>query len=313
MSGVRLPSVALATLFSVLSAFACSEYGSELVEGSSDLDDAGAPGGGRSGGNASTGGSAIGVPASGGAAGSKASPAGAGAGSLDAGGSDAGGAGSFSGAGGSAGSSVAGSGGSPVVGPSDLLDDFEDEDTTIEQTAGRGGVWYLFDDGTAGSLGPDPLVVTPNIDAPPELGNFALLMTASGFTGFGSGCGVDFRAGKKLYDASQFSGLRFWARVGVGKNSKHRLQIFDGSTEAGGGKCNPAPTAPNGEKCEDHFGIVENFTSVWTQYVIRFADLTQVGWGFPAAAIDKSKLYGLQITSKAQLDVELWVDQIELF
>jgi hypothetical protein len=202
-----------------------------------------------------------------------------------------------------------GSGGSG----SNLLDGFEDNDLTVELSDGRSGVWYLFDDGTVGEEGPAPFVCSKLVSAPAQLGLLAMHVTATGFTGWGSGLGVDFRAGKKPYDASQLSGVRFWARVGEGKNTRHRVQLADSTTDKLGGKCNPALTAPDGEKCEDHFGKNLILTTSWTEYVVPFADLSQIGWGQPAAALDKSTLYGLQVTAKAKLDVDLWLDQIEFF
>lgn len=203
-----------------------------------------------------------------------------------------------------------GSGGMPV---GDLIDGFEDEDLTLEQTGGRGGVWYLFDDLTVGKVGPTPLGCSPLSEAPALLGVYAMHITASGFTGWGSGLGVDFRAGKKAYDASKYSGVRFWAKVGVGKNTRHRVQLADATTDKAGGKCNPAPAAPEGEKCDDHFGVNATFTTTWAQYVIPFEELSQIGWGNAAEALDKSSLYGLQVTAKAKLEVDLWLDQIEFF
>jgi hypothetical protein len=197
-----------------------------------------------------------------------------------------------------------------------LIDDFEDQDITIEQTDGRGGVWYLFDDGTTGTTGPTPLTPSELSGAPADLGGFAMHITATGFSGtgtVGSGLGVDFRAGKKVYNASKFSGIRFWAKVGAGKNTKHRLQIADATTDAAGGKCNTAANAPNGTKCDDHFGIAETFTTAWAQYEVHFDELTQLGWGNSATEIDKAALYGLQFTAKPKLEVDLWLDQLEFF
>jgi hypothetical protein len=194
-----------------------------------------------------------------------------------------------------------------------LIDGFEDEDVTLEQNGGRGGVWYLFDDGTVGTAGPAPLKCSALGGAPAALGAYAMHITATGFTAWGTGLGVDFRAGKKVYDASKYTGIRFWARVGAGKNTRHRLQLADATTDVAGGKCNAAANAPDGEKCDDHFGINETFTSIWTQYVVRFDELTQIGWGNAAPTVDKSALYGLQVTAKAKLEVDLWLDQIEFF
>jgi len=216
-------------------------------------------------------------------------------------------------AGGDAGIGPSLGGGSPILPPGDLLDGFEDEDLTLEPTDGRGGVWYLFDDGTVGSVGPTPLVCSPLVGAPPELGMYAMHVTATGFSGFGSGLGVDFRDGKKVYDGAKYTGFRFWARVGDGKNTHHRIQIADATTEPAGGKCNAAASAPDGQKCNDHFGINKTFTTSWARYSIRFDELTQVGWGNAAPTLDRAALYGLQVTAKAKLEVDLWLDQIEFF
>jgi hypothetical protein len=223
------------------------------------------------------------------------------------GGTNAGGtAGSVGNGGGTAGSS----GGS--TGPN-LVDGFEDDDLTLEQVDGRGGVWYLVGDGTVGTVGPTPLVCSPNSGAPAALGAYAMHITATGFTGSGSILGADLRNLKAVYDASRFTGIRFWAKVGVGKNTKHRVQIADATTDKAGGKCNPAAAAVAAEKCDDHFGFAATFTTSWTQYSITFKEMTQLGWGKVGTALDKGAVYGLQFTAKPKLDVDLWLDQIEFF
>ena len=222
----------------------------------------------------------------------------------------AGGGGSHSGGTVGSGGGNAGSGGG-TTGP-DLVDGFEDDDLTLEQNDGRGGVWYLVGDGTVGTVGPTPLVCTPISGAPAELGAYAMHITATGFTGSGSILGADFRDLKKVYDASRFTGIRFWAKVGAGKNTKHRVQIADATTDKAGGKCVPSSTVA-AEKCEDHFGFAATFTTSWAQYTITFQQMTQLGWGKAGTALDKAHVYGLQFTAKPKLEVDLWLDQIEFF
>ncbi len=328
----------LAAVFTLSLSSACSVYSSDLLSASSDVTTGGADiasAGSSSGlaGKPNGAGGKLGVDSpNGGGEDNSADPSGgdmseAGKGGLaaSAGGSagngtTAGGTGGTGGtavaganSGGAGSSGIAGSAGGPPTGTGDLIDGFEDDDLTLEQTSGRGGVWYLFDDQTVGSAGPTPLVCSPLTGAPADLGLYALHITATGFTGFGSGLGVDFRAGKKVYDASKFTGIRFWAKVGVGKNTKHRVQVADATTDVAGGKCNAAVSAPNGEKCDDHFGFNATFTTSWAQYVLRFDQLAQIGWGNPAPAITKTAVYGLQVTAKAKLEVDLWLDQIEFF
>lgn len=310
----RAPSRWLAALVVAAVPAGCSVYQSDL------LDDAGGSSGaagtssssgdgGRAGGDAKAGSGSGGTaepPSEAGGAGEEAggAPGSAGTTGEPGGGS----AGSSSGAGGSG-----GSGGGPVIDPVGLLDGFEDNDLTLESGTGRNGVWYLFDDGSTGTVGPAPFACTKLSDAPAALGMYAMHITATGFTGWGSGLGVDFRAGKKVYDGSKLSGVRFWARVGEGKNTRHRIQLVDATTDALGGKCNPADNAPEGEKCDDHFGKDLVLTTTWTLYVVPFMDLSQAGFGASAEALDKAHLYGLQVTAKPKLNVDLWVDEIEFF
>jgi hypothetical protein len=264
--------------------------GGEMPGAGGDGTDPGATEGGK--GGAANGGSATGVAGA---------PATAGVG-----GSSAGTAGNAAGTAGTAGS------GGAATGP-ELVDGFEDEDLTLEQTDGRGGVWYLVGDGTVGTVGPDPLACSPNSGAPVDLGGYAMHITATGFTGSGSILGADFRDKKKVYDASRFTGIRFWAKVGAGKNTKHRVQIADATTDKAGGKCDPAATAVAAEKCDDHFGFAATFTTSWAQYSITFKQMTQLGWGKPGTALDKAAVFGVQFTAKPKLDVDLWLDQIEFF
>lgn len=56
----------------------------------------------------------------------------------------------------------------------------EDKNLTIEQTSGRSGVWYLFGDGTVGTLDPSPLVMTDLTESPEVLGSYGLHVTVAG-------------------------------------------------------------------------------------------------------------------------------------
>jgi len=311
---------------------ACSVYTSDLLEQTTSIVTGGT--GNASGGRASTaagttsttaGKSGDETPAAGGDDGADPDPTEAGSGGLANGGGGTGGTGESGGGGsatggtggttghvgGTAGTAgTAGTGG--ATGP-DLVDGFEDENLTLEQTDGRGGVWYLVGDGTAGTVGPDPLECSPLTGAPDELGGFAMHVTAAGFTGSGSILGADLRNLKTVYNASRFTGIRFWAKVGSGKNTKHRVQITDATTDRAGGNCDPAATAVAAEKCDDHFGFAATFTTSWAQYSITFAQMTQLGWGKAGTALDKTAIYGLQFTAKPKLNVDLWLDQIEFF
>jgi hypothetical protein len=329
----QLPSVphggralALFGAFAVMGA--CSVYSNDLLEEGTGLVAGGA--GHTSAGDTSTlagtsganGGKNSGeVPGMGGQGGDGSSTGEAGDGGVANGGSPTGDGGvpttagvGGSNAGGTVGSSGGGTAGSSggSTGP-DVVDGFEDNDLTLEQTDGRGGVWYLVGDGTVGGkLTPSPLAPSPNSGAPAALGGYAMHVTATGFTGSGSILGADLRDQKLVYNASRFTGIRFWAKVAAGKNTKLRVQIADATTDKTGGKCVPLSTVP-AEKCEDHFGYVATLTTSWAQYSILFKDMTQIGWGKSAPALDKAAVYGVQFTAKPVPDLDLWLDEIELF
>ena len=197
-------------------------------------------------------------------------------------------------------------------GPS-LVDGFEDDDLILEDGDGRSGVWYLVGDGTAaGKLTPNPLACSANSGAPAALGAYAMHITATGFTGAGSILGADFRDKKVAYDAGRFTGIRFWAKVAAGKNTKVRVQIADATTDKAGGKCVPLSTVA-AEKCDDHFGSTATLTTTWAQYSIPFAQMMQSNWGKQGVALDKGEVYGVQFSFKAVPDVDLWLDEVELF
>jgi hypothetical protein len=297
-------------------ASACSVYSDGLLDDSSPIVNGGASDGagkgGTKGGNtsgASNGGKAgddepaaggVEDPGEGGAAGS---PTDGGTAGTPATGGTAGG-GATGGTGGTSGDGGTSVGGST---PTGLVDDFEDKNIVLKQVDGRGGVWYLFAVGTGGTSGPKPLVPVALSGAPEELGSYGLHVTSSGWDDW-SGLGVDFRDTRKVYNASKFTALRFWARAA--KATDYRVQIADATTDKLGGNCNAAANAPNGEKCGDHFFAVVTVTTAWKQHTVLFADMMQDGWGLAGDKLNAAQVYGLEV--KSQLDVDLWLDQIEL-
>ena len=328
---VSLGSCALAMAAALALTGACSVYSSALLEESTGITSGGSgaeEAGGRAGTSGGTPGNAAGktsgeTPSGGGDdsvdPGTGQSDAGTG-GTSNGGVSAVGGGGTMGGvagtdaSGGTAGSSSGAGGSAGSVAASPLIDGFDDDDLTLEETDGRSGVWYLVGDGSTGTLGPDPLACSANVGAPADLGAYAMHITATGFTGSGSILGADFRDKKKVYDASRFTGIRFWAKVGSGKNTKHRVQIADATTDEAGGLCSAAAGAADAVKCGNHFGVNETFTTSWAAYSITFEQMTQSGsWGQTAPAIDKAHVYGLQITAKANMAVDLWLDQLEFF
>jgi hypothetical protein len=138
-------------------------------------------------------------------------------------------------------------------------------------------------------------------------------MQGSGFATWGAGMGFNFNdpgngeggSNMMTYDASAYSGLMFWARVGSASTASIRLNISDKQTDPAGGIC--APMA----KCSDDFGVALTLTTDWQAYTVKFSDLAQEGWGQAVATgFDAKNVYAVhfQVTKGSTFDV--WVDDL---
>ena len=89
------------------------------------------------------------------------------------------------------------------------------------------------------------------------MSQYALKTSGSGFTVWGAGVGTDVATvnnKKAPYDASDYSGLRFWAKSG-GDDLTLRVKLQDGNTTPEGGVCSDAAM-----KCNDTFGQFVDIT-----------------------------------------------------
>lgn len=197
-------------------------------------------------------------------------------------------------------------------GKTSLIDDMEDGDGSILAVEGRVGAWYTYNDETAtGTQTPGvglDFSMTP-LNPPRDGSTFGANTVGSGFETWGSGFGFDFSnvGGTKMgYDASKFTGITFWAKVGAGTTGVIRVNIGDKATTPEGGVCDMA-----GGKCSDDFGAGISVTEEWKQYTINFADMAQVGWSMVLLpSIDKSSLYSVHFQTAAMSSFDIWIDDI---
>jgi hypothetical protein len=257
----------------------------------------GAGGGGGSGGNVGSGGS-------GGGSGSVGS-GGAGSGGRATGGAGTGGVGT--GGAGTGGAAV----GAPCV-PSTMFDDMEDGDGLICANAGRTGAWTMFL-GENGQVDPPAGAITASAPIP---GGRGASTRAMHFSGIGFTAPSYATIGGSLgaaYDLTPFTALRFWARSGSGPLAV-RVDIPSLATEGipEGGTCVPTTLL-----CYDYHGANVQVTASWEQYYVTFSQLTQLGWGRPAA-LDLAHSMWIQfhyspvignLTNPGSFD--LWIDDIE--
>jgi hypothetical protein len=269
------------------------------------------------------------------------------AGFVSEGGSDAGGAGGAGGAG-SAGSDLGGSGGiaggssqagttgiplatagaagSPIVTISpvlDLIDDLEDGDRGIRLVGNpiRDGIWDTGNDGTPGGTEtPAPNTFKPialGSDVPYAGDQYAAHVKGQGFTAYGGYLNVSMRvnavyANVPQYNASRYSGLSFWAKVGAGSAKAMRLRFVSGDTDPRGGKCKPATdNPPQSELCFNHYFAPVTLSTDWRLYSVDFQkDFIQGADGEVFPTINTAAMYELEFFFAAGMSFELWVDDL---
>jgi hypothetical protein len=197
-----------------------------------------------------------------------------------------------------------GDGDIPIV---DMIDDFEDGDGALVPSSGRQGYWYVFNDATnGGTQTPASDMVLPQAGGAAGT-NMAMHTTGSGFTVWGAGLGIDLNnlggmpSIKMIWDASEFTGVVLMAK-GSGQ-IRASVQIEATVPVAEGGSCDV--------DCDPH-GKVLLLTNQWQQFTLPFDQLTQEGWGTPAAW-DAATVVGIQLKVGANANFDFWVDEVGFY
>ncbi len=200
-----------------------------------------------------------------------------------------------------------------------LLDDFDDGDARFQQN-GLAGWWYTYRDETAGTQTPTGDFIEP---VPGGLGDSgsALHVQGEGFSSWGSGFGayLVFPEDRNacLFDASEYSGISFWARGFVepddsaptGDAGLFRVQLIekDITPVEEGGNCSVQ------DACWDSHRVRLAPSECWQKYSISFDEFAPDGWGFSGGELDTDELWLLGFEVSNGQTYDLWIDQIEFF
>jgi endoglucanase len=193
--------------------------------------------------------------------------------------------------------------------PADFtIDDAEDNNNQVLVQKGRKGYWYTFIDKAGSSITPpagSKFLMSPG-GAKGSL-NAARMMGKMSSTGdpLYAGMGFSFTDPKGPYDATAYTGVSFYAKIGPNSTKAVRLKVPDGNTDPAGKVCT---------ECFNDFGEDLTLTEQWQKYTIPFATMKQMeGWGSPhPATIDKSKLFGLQWqVTQSGATYDVWVDNVQ--
>ncbi|WP_437750984.1 hypothetical protein [Sorangium sp. So ce1389] len=234
------------------------------------------------------------------------------------------GGGASSTTGGTAGAGAGGDEGS-VPEDVDLIDDMEDGDNAIDEASGRVGYWYSYNDGTGTQTPPDssevpPVGFVPEALTPPRgQSTMAVHTFGSGFTEWGAGVGFALNGpdmGLFPYDASAYTGIVFWARLGdAGAATAVKVNISDKSSEPAGGICDESAGEGEPNRCFDHWSYIAPLGTEWALIVIPFAELTRAGSGAEptAQAVDVAGLYTIDFGFAQGEEFDVFIDDVGFY
>jgi hypothetical protein len=169
-----------------------------------------------------------------------------------------------------------------ATGSPGLVDDLNDGDNEIPNNDGRQGVWYTYNDGTAGTQTP----AAPNADVctvpPPPFTptNGQACTSGSGFTSWGAGMGVTISTGSEAcvscrYDASVYKGVRFTISGSGISDVRFMVITLDTLYVRYGGKC------ADESRCTNSYGMNVAVTEQPRVVEIPWTSLAQESWGTP--------------------------------
>ncbi|HXX67126.1 MAG TPA: hypothetical protein VEK07_08090 [Polyangiaceae bacterium] len=188
-----------------------------------------------------------------------------------------------------------------------LIDDIADGNNQIVVQDGRKGYWYTFVDKVGTTISPPAghkFIQSPGGANGLQYAARMLGKVSSSGDPQYAGMGFSFTNPKEPYDASKYSGVSFYAKVGAGSLTSVRLKIPDVNTDPDGKVCT---------ECFNDFGADLELTDQWKKFTIPFAQMSQMeGWGSPQKDhIDKTKLYGMQWqVNKPGASYDVWVSDI---
>jgi endoglucanase len=192
--------------------------------------------------------------------------------------------------------------------PDFTIDDAEDNNNQVLLQKGRKGYWYTFVDKAGSTITPpaaQKFQMSPGgANASTNAARMMGKMSPTGEPLF-AGMGFSFTEPKAGYDATAYTGISFYAKVGPGSAKAVRLKVPDANTDPVGKVCT---------ECFNDFGADLTLTEQWQKYAIPFATMKQMdGWGSPhPATIDKSKLYGVQWqVTQPGASYDLWIDSVQ--
>jgi hypothetical protein len=113
-------------------------------------------------------------------------------------------------------------------------------------------------------------------------------------------------------DASDWTGVSFWARRSQSSRGSIRVELADARTDPATGTCRAdVPRDALAEGC-DRFGAWASIGSDWRFFTLPFTDFRQGGWGVYAGRLEPGDLRALTFLFPAgRWDV--WIDDVAFY
>jgi hypothetical protein len=199
--------------------------------------------------------------------------------------------------------------GSDASGQLDLIDDMSSDNGLILMTEGRNGAWFSYNDGTGTVTPAASTSILPVALAPPQTfppwgpSQYAMRFFGSGFTRTGGGIGMYFLTPHGSYDASRFTGIQFWAKVGAaGDTGLLTVEFPSAKTVAAGGMCTV---------CNVNFKTTVALTTTWAAHTVPFAQAQQSATGVPhLSSLDSNELYGLDFEVGTNVTFDVYIGDV---
>lgn len=188
----------------------------------------------------------------------------------------------------------------------DIIDDFEDGDDNITDSAGRFGPWYTYNDGT-GNQSPTPPLGTVVENGEGNNGGYGAVTTGSDFTLWGAGMGFNLSTDggmPDVYDASAHAGISVLLRGSSATGTVRILPVIRAVADpAYGGSC-------TGACDETHFWEVP-LTDDWTRHALPFGEVFELGQH--GAPFDPADLLGVNFQASEGGAFEVAVDDAAFY
>jgi endoglucanase len=189
-----------------------------------------------------------------------------------------------------------------------VIDDVADANNQIVVDDGRDGYWYTFVDRVGTTISPPAghkfIQSRGGAHGLPYAARMLGKVSASGSPQYAA-MGFDFTNPRAAYDASKYTGVSFYARVGARSQTRVRLNLPDVETDPQGNVCTV---------CSNDFGVDLELTDNWEKFTIGFAQMRQQeGWGSPQTdQIDPANVYGMHWqVSEPGASYDVWVSDVQ--